>query len=696
MVARTSSGARYRVGIDVGGTFTDLTLVSEPDGDLAIWKVPSTPTDPSEGMLLGISEALAQIGADPAAITYLAHGTTVATNILLERRGARIALMTTQGFRDILEVARGRWPSSYDLDADKPEPLVSRALSYEVPERMLFDGSVLVPLDEAAVAEIAVSLTAEGVTSVAVSLLHAYANPAHERRVRELIAEHAPDIKVSLSSDILPEYREYERTLTTAANAYLLPRMAQYLGSLIERVREAGIRVDPLINSSSGGLLPVMTAVEKPVLTVMSGPSAGVVGALDVGRRAGLENLITFDMGGTSTDVALVDGGVLPVATSKDLGGLALAVPTADVVSIGAGGGSIARIDDGGLLKVGPESAGAAPGPACYMRGGTLPTVTDAMMVLGYLNEEYLLGGRMKVDRGAAETAVQEHIAGPLSITVEEAALGILDVTRSNIEQAILVVSVRRGFDPRDFSLLAYGGAGPQHAAALAANLAVSQVIIPYAPGTLCAQGLLASDMRTDYSKTARFSASAGSGRTLHAVAAELDEHAETWFESSEIPREQRVLQRSVDMRYVGQHHQLSIPLNGMLEDDDWDALNAAFNVQHHRLYGHSTIAPTEIVAVRLAAIGRVARLLNEAAVSDSATMAAPEPIGSRRVSFARGEAPMTAAVYERANLRAGEIIVGPAIIEQMDTTTVILPRQQAVVDAGMNLVLDLPAAETA
>ena len=590
-----AASPRFRVGIDVGGTFTDLTLVPEPAGTVTTWKVPSTPADPSEAMLLGISEALSQVGAESGAIAYLAHGTTVATNILLERRGARIALITTQGFRDILEVARGRWPSSYDLDADKPEPLVSRALSYEVPERMLFDGSVHTPLDESAVVDLAALLTDERVTSVAVSLLHGYANPAHERRIRELLAQHAPDVAVSLSSDILPEYREYERTLTTAANAYLMPRMAQYLGSLVGRVRDAGIPVDPLINSSSGGLLPVTTAATKPVLTVMSGPSAGVVGALDVGRRAGLENLITFDMGGTSTDVALVDGGVLPVAKSKDLGGLALAVPTADVVSIGAGGGSIARIDDGGLLKVGPESAGATPGPACYARGGTLPTVTDAMMVLGYLNEKHLLGGRMKVDRSAAERVVQEHVAGPLGISIVEAALGILDVTRSNIEQAILIVSVRRGFDPRDFSLLAYGGAGPQHAAALAANLAVSSVIIPFAPGTLCAQGLLASDMRTDYSKTAHFAARAGSGPLLRDVSAELDEHAAKWFEASGISRERRVLQRSVDMRYVGQHHQLSIPLNGTLEDDNWDDLNTAFNLQHHRLYGHSTIAATEI-----------------------------------------------------------------------------------------------------
>jgi N-methylhydantoinase A len=679
---------RYRVGIDVGGTFTDLTLVSERDGSLTSWKVPSTPADPSEGMLVGLSEALARVGADAEAVAYLAHGTTVATNILLERRGARIALLTTQGFRDLLEVARGKWPASYDLDADKPQPLVPRALCYEVPERMLFDGTVHVPLDEDAVVAIASALRREEVTSVAVSLLHGYANPVHERRIRELLAEHAPGIDVSLSSDVLPEYREYERTVTTAANAYLLPRLSQYMSALVRRVHAAGVQVDPLINSSSGGLLPVSTAVQKPVLTVMSGPSAGVVGALDAAQRAGCENLITFDMGGTSTDVALIAGGVVPIARSKELGGLPLTVPTADVVSIGAGGGSIARIDDGGLLKVGPESAGASPGPACYGRGGALPTVTDAMMVLGYLNEEYLLGGRMKVDRGAAERVVEEHVARPLSIGVDEAALGILEVTRSNIEQAILVVSVRRGFDPRDFALLAYGGAGPQHAGALAANLHVSSVIVPTAPGTLCAQGLLASDMRTDYSRTARFRAEPGNGDTLRAAFAGLEAQAADWFESSRIAGERRVLRRAVDMRYVGQHHQITIALERGFEGEDWDTLNAAFGVQHHRLYGHSTVAPTEIVAVRLAAIGIVERLSANGAGPPRRTSAWPQPVAFRNVKFARGADPEPTAVYERADLRSDDVVTGPAIVEQMDTTTVVLPQQQAVVDEHLNLIL--------
>jgi N-methylhydantoinase A len=687
-VAGAAQPPRYRIGIDVGGTFTDLTLVSGSDGSLTTWKVPSTPSDPSEGMLIGIAEALEQVDARAEDIEYLAHGTTVATNILLERRGARIALITTRGFRDLLEVARGKWPRSYDLNADKPEPLVPRALCCEVPERMLYDGTVHEPLDEEAVRAVASSLRREGVTAVAVSLLHGYANPAHERRVRELLAEAAPEIDVSLSSDILPEYREYERTLTTAANAYLLPTLGQYLRALVDRVRAAGVQVEPLINSSSGGLLPVSTAARKPVLTVMSGPSAGVVGALDSARRAGEENLVTFDMGGTSTDVALIADGVVSVAKSKDLAGLALAVPALDVVSIGAGGGSIAYIDDGGLLKVGPESAGAVPGPACYLRGGTLPTVTDAMMVLGYLNDKYLLGGRMKVDRAAAMRVVEEHVAQPLGIGVDEAALGMLDVTRSNIEQAILVVSVRRGFDPRNFSLLAYGGAGPQHAGALARNLAVATVIIPPAPGTLCAQGLLASDMRTDYSRTARMAAEPGNADALTAAFAELEEQATAWFEGSGVEPSRRIIERSVDMRYVGQHHQIAIPLGGF-DGEDWSGLNAAFGVLHHRLYGHRADGPTEIVAVRLAAIGRVDRLsLNGTGREGRESTGGPQPFASREVSFARGEAPVETPVYERSGLRPDDVIPGPAIIEQMDTTTVILPGQRATVDDFVNLIL--------
>jgi len=683
--------SRYRLGIDVGGTFTDLTLVSESDGALTTWKVPSTPSDPSEGMLVGITEALELVGAAAGEVAYLAHGTTVATNLLLERRGARIALLTTKGFRDLLEVARGKWPSSYDLNADKPAPLVPRALCCEVPERMLHDGTVHLPLDEAAVRTLARRLHEEGVDAVAVSLLHSYANPAHERRIRELLAEEAPELQVSLSSEVLPEYREYERTLTTAANAYLLPRLGHYLGALLERVGEAGVPVEPLINSSSGGLLPVPTATQMPVLTVMSGPSAGVVGALDAAQGAGYDDLITFDMGGTSTDVALVANGAIPVAKSKELAGLALAVPAVDVVSIGAGGGSIAQIDDGGLLKVGPESAGATPGPACYSRGGTRPTVTDAMMVLGYLNDEYLLGGRMKVDRKAAVRAVDEHVAQPLGIDVEEAALGILDVTRSNIEQAILVVSVQRGFDPRDLFLLAYGGAGPQHACALAKNMAVSKVIIPPHPGTLCAQGLLASDMRIDYSRTTRMAAEPGNGDALRSAFAELERQAVAWFDISGIGESRRIIERSVDMRYVGQHHQIAIPL-GPFDGDDWDDLNAAFGAQHHRLYGHSSDGRTEIVAIRLAAFGQVPRLALNGVTSNGGPARDPEPFATRSVSFARGTPPCETAVYDRSGLRPGDHVVGPAIVEQMDTTTVILPEHHAVVDDRLNLILEAVA----
>jgi N-methylhydantoinase A len=688
----STKGSRYRLGIDVGGTFTDLCLIDEADRSVRNWKVPSTPADPSDAMLTGIAELLDDVGATPASVVYLAHGTTVATNVLLERRGASIALLTTEGFRDVLEVARGRRDKPYDLDADKPSPLVPRELCYEVPERILFDGTVHMPVDEAAVEAIARVLRRKQVGAVAVALLHAYANPVHEQLVRELLTKYLPEASISLSSEILPEAREYERTLTTAANAYLQPRVAPYLGELVHRLEEVGIRPKPLVNSSTGGLLPVATAGERPVLTVMSGPSAGVVGAVRVGAEAGNSQIITFDMGGTSTDVALIDHGAIPVVTSKDVGGLPLSIPTADVVSIGAGGGSIARIDDGGLLKVGPESAGANPGPACYSRGGTLPTVTDAMMVLGYLNTEHLLGGRMSVDMGAAVTAITEFVAAPLALSVEEAALGILDVTRSNIEQAIRLISVRRGFDPRDFSLAAYGGAGPQHAGALADKLGIPSVIIPYAPGTLCAQGLLDSDMRTDYSQTVRLNARPEDWYDLAAAFVALEARADAWFEASGISPEDRVLERSVDMRYVGQHHQISTPVVNGLGEMRWQEVVDTFSERHRRLYGHKADAPTEVVAVRLAAIGRLDSS-ETPATGGAEPVSCREPSGSRRVWFGRGQAPESANVYERDALRPGSVIDGPAIVEQMDTTTVILPRQRATVHASGNLLVRVSPA---
>jgi N-methylhydantoinase A len=687
----TIQASRWRVGVDVGGTFTDICL-EEGAGTVAFWKVPSTPSDPSVGMLLGLREALGAIGIEEAAVRYLAHGTTVATNMLLERRGARTAVLATAGFRDQLEIARGQWPTMYDLHAAKPELLVERDLCFDVPERMLFDGTVHTALDEPCVRDLALALASESVESAAVCFLHAYANPLHEQRVREIFRDVAPEIAVSLSSDVLSEQREYERLVTTAANAYLVPAMALYLYELADRVRDSGFRVEPLINASSGGLIPIATAAAKPVLTILSGPSAGAVGALDVAVRSGLSNLITFDMGGTSADVALIDGGELPVVMEKRISGLPLSVPTADVVTIGAGGGSIARVDEGGLLKVGPESAGASPGPACYAAGGEKPTVTDAMLVLGYLGERSLLGGRMRIDARAAARAIEDHVARPLGVAVDDAALGVLAVARSNIEQAIRLVSVDRGFDPRDFTLVAYGGAGPQHAAAIATSLSLGRVLVPPSPGTLCARGLLATDLRTDYSKSVHVALDDNASDRLATVFAALQTDAQDWFSQNDVAAEQQELRRSVDLRYVGQHHQVTIPLPSSAGGElAWDGLWRAFAEKHRRLYGHAADGSLEIVAVRLTALARVER--GSSGASDRPSQAGTQDVATRLVRFDGFDGRIETPVYDREVLATDEPVAGPCIVEQMDTTTVILPGQEARVDDYGNLVIELVAA---
>jgi N-methylhydantoinase A len=670
-----------RVGIDVGGTFTDICLIDDADRSLAFWKVPSTPVDPSEAMLTGITDALEYYDRQTDDVGYLAHGTTVATNMVLQRRGAKTALLTTGGFRDLLEIGRGRWPKMYDLDADKPAGIVERELCVDVPERMLFDGTVHQPLDEDGLRIIAERLRALDVGAVAVCYLHSYANPAHEERTAELLSELLPGVAVSISSDIWPEQREAERLMTTALNAYLVPQMGNYLNSLSSRLKRGGIAAEPAITASTGGLLPIPTAARKPVLTLLSGPSAGVVGAVEVGRRSGVENLITFDMGGTSTDVALVDRGEVNVVTEKDFDGMTLTVPTVDVVSIGAGGGSIARVDEGGLLKVGPESAGADPGPACYLKGGEHPTVTDAMVVLGYLNEGSLLGGRMRIDLSAAREAIERDVASVLGVDATEAALGILQVARSNIEQAIRVVSVDRGHDPRDFTLVAFGGAGPQHAVALAESLEIRDVIVPPSPGTLCALGLLATDMRTDYSRALRVAAEPDSEAAIKSGFADLDARAQAWFEASGIPPEGRALRRAVDMRYLGQHHQIAVPFTEHLDvETDWDELLEAFRQQHQRLYGHSGDGNAEIVALRVGALGLLPGLPERPAVLEAAAAKdAGRP--TSRVIHRQSLPPVDAPVYDRAALTSGQTVSGPCIIEQMDTTTVILDDQTAVID---------------
>jgi N-methylhydantoinase A len=470
-------------------------------------------------------------------------------------------------------------------------------------------------------------------------------------------------------------------------NAYLLPVMSTYLNKLADRTRLAGIVHEPLINASSGGLLPIATAAAKPVLTMLSGPSAGVVGAVEM-TKANYSQIISFDMGGTSTDVALIEGGKVPISNEKMMEGFPLKVPTVDVVTVGAGGGSIAWVDDGGFLKVGPQSAGAIPGPACYGQGATEATVTDALMVLGYLNREALLGGRMPVDVAAAKRIIESTVGAPLGLSLEEGAFGITEVARANMERAIRVVSVDRGHDPRDFALVAYGGAGPQHAVPIAQNLGIRSVIVPVSPGTLCALGLLSTDMRSDYSQSGHFTVDEVSVEDLSEGFTPIEGSAYEWFKANNIPEELQRIVRSVDVRYLGQRHQLNVPLFELDAGDKvWRRLKDDFFREHQRLYGHSEDAACEITTLRLSAFADVAKHSQPHAKTRGESRFTA--IAWRDVQFERDAPRVQCPVYAREDFHAGDHVVGPAIIEQMDTTTLLPPGAPAVVDEYLNLVID-------
>ena len=451
----------YRIGIDVGGTFTDVTLLDAETGEYKNYKLSSTPHDQSVAIAAGAREAMALYDVKPEEINYFGHGTTVATNMIIERKGAKTALITTKGFTDILEIARQTRPSLYNIQADKPDALIRRALRRGVEERVCADGSVLRPIDREEVISVLRSLKEEGVEALAVCFLFSYLNPSHEKLVEECIREVWPEVYYSISSTILPEFREFERLSTTVINSYLGPKMKQYIDNLRHRVKSEGIAVEPYITQSNGGVMSIGSTIQTPVQTALSGPSAGVVGAIYICKTAGFQNLITYDMGGTSTDVSLVLNGTPEYTTKRKVCGLPSGIPMIDVHAVGAGGGSIAHIDPGGALKVGPESAGASPGPACYDLGGTSPVVTDANLVLGRINPGYVLGGRMKLNREKAAEALDRAVAKPMGISTEQAALGIVQVVNSNMARAIRVITVERGYNPSDFTLVAYGGAGP-------------------------------------------------------------------------------------------------------------------------------------------------------------------------------------------------------------------------------------------
>jgi N-methylhydantoinase A len=648
-----------RVGIDVGGTFTDLVAVS--GGELVTAKVPSTPRDQSEGVM----GAIAAASLDADAVVAIAHGTTVATNALLERDGARTALVTTEGFRDVIEIGRQDRASLYDLTRHHRPALVPRDLRFTVRERTGPEG-VLEPLEESSVQAAVRALSDTGPEAVAVCLLHAYAHPEHERRVGEAVREALPGARVSVSSDVLSQFREYERFATTTADAYLGPRLAGYLERLSGRLEEAGLPA-PLVMRSSGGVAEIEDAVESAAAFVLSGPAGGVVGAAYVANLAGYEDVLTFDMGGTSTDVAPVVAGRVSTTTESVVAGIPIGLPMVDVHSVSAGGGSIAWVDDGGALRVGPRSAGADPGPVAYAAGGEEPTVTDANLVLGYLADGAELGGAVTLDAAPARRALA-RLGEQIGLDALETAAGVVRVANSEMTKALRVISVERGVDPRRFALVAFGGAGPMHACALAEELDVRTILVPKAGGVLSALGLALADVRRDYVHA--LFAPVGEAAGLEDVFRGLEETAERDLERPEVTRR-------ADLRYRGQAFELTV------DGGEPAALEGAFHRAHEERYGfRMEDEPVELVNLRLVATKPVPRpKLAEPPAEHG------HPSRMREATFDGETAEVE--VIDRLTLGAGSEVAGPAIVESPESTCVVRPGWRGRVDETGTLVLE-------
>jgi N-methylhydantoinase A len=679
---------RYRLGLDIGGTFTDVIMADCESGRLWTAKTPSTPADPSQGFFAGVGKVLKLTEARPSEVTAVFHGSTVATNAILEGKGARTGMIVTAGFKYVLEIGRHDIPRKENLYAwVKPKRPVPPRLIMEVSERVHLDGSVETALDEATCREAARRLKALGVEAVAVVFLYAYANPAHERRVGEILAEEFSEAQVALSSEVLPVFREYERSMTTVLNAYVQPLVGRYVGRLRQGLDERGIAAPLLIMKSNGGVFGPEQVGRQAVGMALSGPAAGAIGASFVAQGAGFPNAITIDIGGTSADVSLIREGRPQTTTEGEVGPFPMAMPIVDIHTIGAGGGSIARATEQGALVVGPESAGAAPGPACYGTGGTRPTVTDANLLLGRI-PPHLLGGEIAIDPERARRAVVEYVAKPLGLDPLAAADGILRVVNANMVGALKVVSIEKGYDPRQFALIAFGGAGPLHAGELAQLLGTPTVVVPRHPGILCALGLLATDLQYDYARTSVQRASDYDLAAMEALWTTLQEEAEADLAREGVAPGRRRFFRQADLRYAKQGSELTLDAPPRVDGAGAAELVESFHRLHEQLFTFADrAAPVEIVNLRLRAIG----LMDKIALPELPAVAdgtpAP-PATSRRVHF-REEGWVPAPVYRRDELKAGHRIDGPAIVGQLDTTTVVFPGQRARVDRYGNLIIE-------
>ncbi len=680
----------YRLGVDVGGTFTDILLINEESGETYRAKTASTPADQSVGVLRGIERACAEAGLTMAEIAEVFHGTTVATNAILEGKGARVGLVTTEGFRQVLQIARSFVPGGLAgwIIWPKPEPLAALEDTVEVRGRIGSDGSEVTALDEDDVRAKLGVLRTQGIEALSISLINSYANPDHERRVAAIAAQELPGIPVSLSSSVLPELREYERTITTVANAAVQPQVARYVANIAAQLKDAGVQGKLSILRSDGGLVSAGVAADNPVNLLLSGPAGGVTGAVWVAEQAGFRDFLTFDMGGTSTDVALVQDLTPRVGRETTVGDLKVRATSVDVRTVGAGGGSIAHVPPlTQALRVGPQSAGAAPGPAAYSAGGTDPTVTDANVVLGYLPSE-LAGGEITLDREAARAAVKS-IADATSLdSVEAAAAGIIDIVNENMFGALRLVSIQQGFDPRDFALVAFGGAGPLHANALGRLTGAWPVIIPPSPGVLCAYGDATTNLRDESVRTLVRRFSEFTDDSLAEILDELATAARETLSGEGVPADQQQVVYSADLRYHGQGFEIPVTIDIDTFDGSGagiEAMRKAFDAEHQRLFSFVLDAEHEVVTVRATANGPrpdvSAPGLEEAGEDASAALR------TRHDIWVDGEE-VEAGIYDRALLRAANVVTGPAVITEMDSTTLVLPGHAATVHSSGSLLI--------
>ena len=702
----------WRIGVDIGGTFTDVAVLDEVSGRVGVAKVSTTPHDFGAAVIEGTRTAMDEYRISPEAVTLLSHATTIVTNALLEAKGANVALVATRGFRDVLEIRRSARADLYDLFQDAPAVLVPRRRRFEVTERIDAQGEIVTTLEEAEIDALVDSIRSFGeVQAVAVCLMFSFLNDAHERRIGERLRAALPDLPVFLSSEILPEIREFERTSTTAVCAYVGPVLTSYLERLAAALAELDLPALHVMGSS-GGVLDVAEALRMPAAAVESGPAAGVIAAQRLGDQIGRANLISFDMGGTTAKASLIENGRIETTSEYEVGGQGnvgrwlhgtghpIRVPVIDLAEVSAGGGSIAWIDPGGALRVGPASAGAEPGPACYGRGGDRPTVTDANVVLGRLSRTHLLGGRLPIDAAAAEAAVRAHVADPLGLGVMEAAAGIVSVVNHGMAEALRIVSVERGHDAREFSLVAFGGAGPVHAAALAEELDIPEVVIPPIPGGFSALGLVATDLRRDWSHTFYSPIESIDPAALNQRLAALERSAETMLRDAGIPEADRIVERAADCRYTKQAYELTVPLaGGIVTRESLDALAREFHAQHLRTYGHENPSESvQMVNVRVTATGRMPRVEFRAGAAEAGGETEPkggtaaqggaasgnDVVTEREVWF--GE-PVRCPVIARHGLATGPpgvemgVRAGPFIVEEMDCTVVVPPGWSACLD---------------